>query len=97
MDNARIHHEQTARNFHVENGIRHIYLPPYSLDLSPIENVFGALKKRYKSRGVVRTQAQMMRRIDDVIEEINMDYDMESFYGRMRRFVELALNRESFY
>ena len=97
MDNARIHHAQTARNFLVENGIRHIYLPPYSPDLNPIENVFGALKKRYTSRGVVRTQAQMMRRIDDVIDEINMDYDMETFYGRMRRFVDLALNRESFY
>ena len=35
MDNARIHHAQTARNFLVENGIRHIYLPPYSPDLNP--------------------------------------------------------------
>ena len=55
IDNARIHLAQTAKDFLVDNGIRHIFLPPYSPDLNPIENVFGALKRLYKSRGVVRT------------------------------------------
>ena len=39
MDIARIHHAVCAREFLVDNGISHMYLPPYSPDLNPIENV----------------------------------------------------------
>ena len=55
MDNARIHHAEIVREFLVESGIRHDFLPPYSPDLNPIENVFGVTKKRFRSRGVVHT------------------------------------------
>ena len=96
MDNARIHHARDAQEFMGENGINHIYLPAFSPDLNPIENAFGVLKARYRSRVVAQTRAEMKRRIRDVIEEMNRELNTRAFYDLMRQFVELALNGESF-
>ena len=96
MDNAGIYHARDAEEFMVENGINHIFLPAYSPDLNPIENAFGVLKARYRSRGVAQTRAEMKRRIRDVIEEMNRELNPRAFYDHMRQYVELALNRESF-
>ena len=96
MDNARIHHAVCAREFMVENGINHLYLPPYSPDLNPIENVFGTLKTRFRKRGVVRSRNALERRIQDVIDGMNLDMDIHPYYRRMRKFVGKAIRRQSF-
>ncbi|XP_031337186.1 uncharacterized protein LOC116166371 [Photinus pyralis] len=44
MDNARIHHANDVSNFFRENNVRHRYLPPYSPQLNPIEEVFSMIK-----------------------------------------------------
>ena len=94
MDNARIHHARVTQDFLRENDIHHIYLPPYSPDLNPIENVFGVLKARYRSRGVAHSRGQIKRRINIVIDHMNEDLDVQTFYNHMRHFVEMALNRQ---
>ena len=96
MDNARIHHAAEARDFLLESGVKHICLPPYSPDLNPIENVFGVLKRNYRAQGVARTRDEMRDRVKDVIDELNRDMDMGRFYERMRTFVDMAMNRQSF-
>ena len=96
MDNARIHHAHQAVEYLEENHIRHIYLPPYSPDLNPIENLFGVLKRRYRSLGVPTTRAQMMTQIRTTIDGLNQDMDLVPFYRLMREFVQKALNRQSF-
>ena len=96
MDNARIHHAEQSREFLEENHVRHVFLPPYSPDLNPIENVFGVLKARYRRLGVVQTNEQMKRRMVDVIAVLNLDMDVQPFYDHMRGFVARALNHESF-
>ena len=96
MDNARIHHAEIVGRYLEENGIRHDYLPPYSPDLNPIENVFGALKRIFRRQGVVQTKALLRRRIVSVINEMNLELDMSRFYRRMREFVQRAMNGESF-
>ena len=96
MDNARIHHAREAREYLEENQISHVYLPPYSRDLNPIENVFGDLKAGYRSLGVPRTRNQTKRQIETAIERLNADMDPAPFYDRMRRFVQKALDREAF-
>jgi transposase len=40
MDNARIHHASIVVNLFNLNGKRLIFLPPYSPQLNPIEEVF---------------------------------------------------------
>ena len=96
MDNARIHHARATTAFLHENNINHIFLPPYSPELNPIENVFGVLKARYRRRGVVHSEGQMKRRIKIVIDQMNEDLDVQTFYDHMRRFVERAMNRQPF-
>ena len=96
MDNAPIHHAAIVRDCLNENGIKHFYLPPYSPDLNPIENVFGMIKARYRRQGVAQSTEEMVDRITNIIEEINDDpnIDMGAFYERMRLYVERAKNRE---
>ena len=96
MDNARIHHARATTAFLQEKNINHIFLPPYSPELNPIENVFGVLKARYRRRGVVHSEGQMKRRIKNIIDEMNEDLDVQTFYDHMRRFVERAMNRQPF-
>ena len=96
MDNARIHHARAATAFLNDNNIHHIFLPPYSPELNPIELVFGVLKRRYRKRGVAHSQGQMKRRIKNIIDQMNEDLDVQTFYDHARRFVRMAMNRELF-
>ena len=46
MDNARIHHSATEAQVSLEAlGHKWVFLPPYSPDLNPAENVFSKLKR----------------------------------------------------
>ena len=94
MDNAKIHHARVTKEFLRENEIKHIFLPPYSPDLNSIEMVFGVLKHRYRSRGVVQNRAWMKRRIENIVLSMNRGMDVRAFYQHMRQFVERAINRE---
>jgi hypothetical protein len=44
MDNASIHHTDRSKQMCFEAGVKPLYLPPYSPDLSPIEEFFAELK-----------------------------------------------------
>lgn len=39
MDNMRSHHVRAVKDFLDKNHIKYLYLPPYSPDLNPIENM----------------------------------------------------------
>ena len=45
LDNFSSHHAILVRNYAAENNIRFAYLPPYSPDLNPIEQVWRAIKR----------------------------------------------------
>ncbi|GBE83829.1 hypothetical protein SCP_0508860 [Sparassis crispa] len=45
LDNASIHHSEETLDMIVERGMRYIFLPPYSPDLQPIEELFHELKE----------------------------------------------------
>jgi len=49
MDNAAIHHVDGVRDLiETQVGARLLFLPPYSPDLNPLEEVFGQVKKIMK-------------------------------------------------
>ena len=58
MDNCSIHHVQEVADYLQSVGIPLIYLPPYSPDLNPIEELFSFLKYYLKQH-------------DDVIQALN--------------------------
>ncbi|KAF4209653.1 hypothetical protein CNMCM5878_005039 [Aspergillus fumigatiaffinis] len=44
MDNASFHHSERLEQMCAEAGVKLVYLPPYSPDLNPIEELFSELK-----------------------------------------------------
>jgi transposase len=44
IDNASFHHSDRREQMCSEAGVKLVYLPPYSLDLNPIEEFFAELK-----------------------------------------------------
>ena len=53
MDNASIHHSDGVYDVISDSGALLIYLPPYSSDYNPIEELFSKLKavvKRYEQK-----------------------------------------------
>jgi hypothetical protein len=50
MDNASWHFAEELGRVCDSQGVRIIYLPPYSPDLNPIEAFFGDMKKLFKNK-----------------------------------------------
>lgn len=44
MDNASFHHTERVEQMCSDAGVKLLYLPPYSPDLNPIEEMFAELK-----------------------------------------------------
>ena len=49
LDNLSSHKTAEVRRTFADRGIRVLFLPPYSPDLNPIENVFSKLKRLVRS------------------------------------------------
>jgi len=45
LDNFSSHRSQLAREFAAKNGINLVFLPPYSPDLNPIEQIWRAVRR----------------------------------------------------
>ena len=52
MDNISIHHVAKVKSALDDAGILLMYLPPYSLDLNPVEQVFGYVKGYLKKHDI---------------------------------------------
>ena len=53
MDNMKSHHAKAIKQLPEEAKIRYVFLPPYSPDLNPIENLWSkvkALLRKFKAR-----------------------------------------------
>ena len=48
MDNARFHKSEETREIIEDHGHQLLFLPPYSLDLNPIENYWAILKGKLR-------------------------------------------------
>ena len=63
MDNAPVHNKKELRSMLKKHGHALLPLPPYSPDLNPIEQSFGAMKKRREGMS-----------IDTTVEKLIMSY-----------------------
>ena len=52
MDNASIHHSATIERLCADAGVKLVFLPPYSPDLTPIELLFARFKKLVKRHSI---------------------------------------------
>jgi transposase len=96
MDNARFHHAQAVSAVLTTNGSVVKFLPPYSPQLNPIEQVFATVKERYR-RCSPRplNQEQMLTSIKQVIAGLRHS-NLEGYFREMRRWLTLAQQRQPF-
>lgn len=93
MDNARFHHSNDVIQKMNFLGINHMFLPPYSPQLNPIEEFFSMLKARYNS---FRSPDMTIESCIDAV--LSLDYSSEclSFFDNMLTWLEKARQREIF-
>lgn len=48
MDNIKFHHSRETKAAMVTKGFTPLYIPPYSPKMNAIENIFGAVKPKYR-------------------------------------------------
>jgi len=95
MDNCRIHKTLDVANAFNENRIGFKYLPPYSPQLNPIEEVFSSIKARYKSLNPFPYgQENIVQSINNILT--TYDITLRPFYEHMRVSVEKGLAGEQF-
>lgn len=67
LDNLSSHKKATVRNAIRARGAKLLFLPPYSPDLNPIEQVFAKLKHLLR-KAAERTKEETWRRIGTLLE-----------------------------
>ena len=78
MDNAAIHKVKRVREIIEEAGCSLIYLPPYSPDLNPIEQIFSKIKAHLR-RLAVRTERKLYNAIGKAIDTVTSDDCLNCF------------------
>jgi len=90
MDNCRIHKTADVIRTITAAGVSYKFLPAYSPQLNPIEEMFSSIKSRYKSAnsipgGVNNIVTEITRIIDEY------DLSGNEFYRHMREWVTMGL------
>lgn len=69
LDNLSSHKRPRTRELICAVGAEVLYLPPYSPDLNPIENVFAKIKQRLRTLGC-RTRQTLWTAMQSVLETV---------------------------
>ena len=72
LDNLGSHKARAARRLVRDRGARLIFLPPYSPDLNPIEQVFAKLKHLVR-KAQPRTVERTWRQVGDLLDRFSAD------------------------
>jgi transposase len=78
LDNARSHHRKDVKEKLNKLGIVGKWLPPYSPELNPIEEVFSWLKTRLR-RMRIRKEDELKNGIEVLVKELNKKGVLERF------------------
>ena len=62
-----IHHRRKATNWH---RWQPKYLPPYLLDLNPIERIWLTMKARWFNNDVCKNEEKLLERLDQAILDV---------------------------
>lgn len=95
MDNVRFHHVNEIKELLRINLIQFVYLPSYSPQFNPIENVFSVLKSKVSSfRPKAHNRNTLLNYVEKSIEEFNTNEPQFfiNFYRKMWDNAYEALN-----
>jgi transposase len=96
MDNASFHHSTTVAEVMTSNGSRIQFLPPYSPQINPIEQVFSCVKSRFKAhRPRPASQDELQEIIQGIMDGLR-ETSMMAYYCDMRQWLVKAQQRLAF-
>ena len=73
MDNLSTHKTASVEAAFAKQGIRILYLPPYSPDLNPIENMWAHVKNALR-KGATRTLEGLMYAMAEALDAVTGDH-----------------------
>jgi transposase len=88
MDNHPVHRAKRVVKFLEEHEIPYIYLPPYSPELSPIEEAFSK-SKHYIRKHKPRDLGDLAGTIEEAIKTITQD-DVIGYFNHAEEFLEVT-------
>lgn len=92
LDNCPVHHSEMVKEIADSRGLQLRYLPAYSPQLNPIEEVFAEIKRRFKSiRPRPKTTAEVEMAVDKIVQTMGA-VDLSPYYSHMRMFLEQSFN-----
>lgn len=95
MDNCRFHHKRDVIELLRVKNINHMFLPPYSPQLNPIEEYFSHFKSRLVSiHPQPSSRDELKIRILDILNKPTVTFN--GWFVDMRRYIEKALARHEF-
>lgn len=94
MDNASIPKSEAQRVLLAENGFSIDFLPPYTPQLNPIEEVYSKWKHYIALRNP-STVTDLYQYINDTSQLITTE-DCQAFFNHMRTFIAKGIRREEF-
>ena len=87
MDNASLHKTKLITNTLQTKSYEGLYIPPYSPDCNPIENVFSVIKNRYRK---ISTDHSLQP--EDILQDILKDLKATNLYKKVFANMEKHLN-----
>jgi len=84
LDNHPVHRAKSVQSFLKQNGIKFLYLPPYSPDLNPIEEAFSKFKQ-YIKKQKARTVDALLNVIKDALNTITRN-DAIGYFNHAAEF-----------
>lgn len=88
LDNASIHRTHRVQNAFLGNRLRPLFIPPYSPDFNPIENVFSVIKQKVRENLAFNTAKNPIRAIKEVLQSLDTSVFKRCF-DRFYKFAEM--------
>ena len=87
MDNIPFHHSKETQSSVEKKGCTCLFIPPYSPKFNAIENVFGVLKRKFRSCCPSTPSSEFdYRSLMERVLQNSMDNDFTSFFQRALAF-----------
>jgi transposase len=85
MDNVAFHHSKDVISLLESNNLIPLFIPPYSPQCNPIEEVFSMTKRFFREQ--FHLSRSFKNSIDQSFEFLNTFKDFSNYYNHMRRLV----------
>jgi len=96
-DNVNFHKSPEVVEYLSQEGTSYMFLPPYTPQFNPVEEVFSCIKNWFSNiRPMATTSEEIIYNIKNIIAGINdyENFNMLNLYMKMRRQLDKAYNYE---